>query len=271
MNIVLRFLMIVGMLALATIGRTEQISDGRDLKTIVAAIQRADFEGDRLALRRLYSALEPTPGQPFGDRRRYWRGFALWRSALNGFNDGAKPTEIRQDLQQAIREFEEELRFDPAFSEANVGIISALQALAFLSSGNDPEAPNYVKRFVSLLQSGLTEMPDNPRFLWVYGASLWYELPGQSAAVTRERREKAMATYKRALGIARASKSSSLNPVQPNWGEAELLMNLAWSSLNGTSRDLPAAENYAAQALRVAPNWHYVKDILSKQIKDARN
>jgi hypothetical protein len=37
-----------------------------------------------------------------------------------------------------------------------------------------------------------------------------------------------------------------------------------------TTPDLDAAEKYAREALEIVPYWHYVRDILIKQIQDAK-
>lgn len=47
-------------------------------------------------------------------------------------------------------------------------------------------------------------------------------------------------------------------------------MNLAWSNLNKVTADLSAAERNAREALRLVPNWHYVRDILLPQILAAK-
>jgi hypothetical protein len=56
----------------------------------------------------------------------------------------------------------------------------------------------------------------------------------------------------------------------PSWGEAELLMNLAYSHLTRSTPDLTAAEQYARAALALIPSWHYVRDILLPQIAAAK-
>jgi hypothetical protein len=47
-------------------------------------------------------------------------------------------------------------------------------------------------------------------------------------------------------------------------------MSLAWVRLNDPSPDLAAAEAYAEKALALVPDWHYLRDILMKQIREAR-
>jgi len=46
-------------------------------------------------------------------------------------------------------------------------------------------------------------------------------------------------------------------------------MNLAWSNLNREKPDVATAEQQAQAALKIVPNWHYVKDILLPQIQAA--
>jgi len=72
------------------------------------------------------------------------------------------------------------------------------------------------------------------------------------------------------LGLARAQKSQAGDPLEPSWGEPELLMSLAWSNLNKTKPDLDAAEKEARSSLDLVPYWHYVRDILMQQIRDAK-
>src|SRR5258708_29442955 len=100
---------------------------------LVVQIQRADYEGDRAALRRLYNELAPfADDKELGTKVRYWRGFALWRRALNGFNESVDRSELEQDLKQAVREFDAALAKDPAFVDAKVGAGSCLFNLVFL-------------------------------------------------------------------------------------------------------------------------------------------
>lgn len=95
---------------------------------LVAQIQRADYEGDRAALKHLYGELTaPTENSKLGSRVRYWRGFALWRRAMNGFNDSADPKELEDDLTAAVGEFKEAARIDPGFVDAKVGAPLLLQ------------------------------------------------------------------------------------------------------------------------------------------------
>jgi tetratricopeptide (TPR) repeat protein len=239
---------------------------------IVTRIQRADYEGDRAALARLHDELTPfAVERPTAAASiRYWQGFARWRRALNGFNDAADPTELEADLRQAVEEFGDALNRDPAFVDARVGQVSCLQSLAFLHAKEPEIVKGLVARFVPAFKESVANAPDNPRVLWVVGMSEWYSPPGLSAAQVEERHAKALATYRHALDLARRSKLRTREPLEPSWGEPELLMSLAWSTLNQTTPDPDAAEDYARQALALVPYWHYVRDILLPQIQTAR-
>ena len=66
---------------------------------IVTQIQRADYESDRPAVKRLHDELTPIPeDNKLASRVLYWRGFALWRSAINGFNETPTPRDLEEDL-----------------------------------------------------------------------------------------------------------------------------------------------------------------------------
>ena len=86
----------------------------------------------------------------------------------------------------------------------------------------------------------------------------------------RSSEEAAIAAYRKGLELCRNRKPPASDSLEPGWGEPELLMNLAWSYFNRHTPDLDAAERYAKQALKLAPEWHYVRDILLPQIQKAR-
>jgi hypothetical protein len=85
----------------------------------------------------------------------------------------------------------------------------------------------------------------------------WYAPPERGGG-----QDVALATYQRGLDLARRQKGRVVDPLDPTWGEAELLMNLAFGSVNRATPDLAAAERYAGSALALVPYWHYVRDIL---------
>jgi hypothetical protein len=233
--------------------------------TIVAQIQRADYEGDRAALKRLYEELTP-PAQStkLASRVRYWRGFALWRRAINGFNESADPKELEEDLKQAVSEFNEAVRIDPAFVDAKVGAVSCLSNLIFLNQKSAARVQELVAQAVPLRKEAEAAEPENCRLLWVLAPACWYAPPERGCS-----QDKAMEMEKKGLEAARKQRKIN-DPLEPSWGEPELLAALAWANLHRTTPDLNAAEQYARSALELVPYWHYVRDILIPQIQEAK-
>jgi tetratricopeptide (TPR) repeat protein len=239
----------------------------QSMAEIVGKIQKSDYEGDRKALVRLAAELAPyTKDGPFASRARYWRGFALWRRALNGFNEtDADPKELERDLAGAVAEFTEAIRKDPGFADAKSAAAACLWSLSYLNRHDADLRQKYLMEGVRLKDEAKTAAPDNPRVLWVVGGGEWYvpvERGGGQA--------KAIATYERGLALARQQKGLVTDPLEPTWGEAELHMNLAWSHLGRATPDLDAAESNARAALAIVPRWHYVRDILLPQIREAK-
>ena len=108
---------------------------------IVAQIQQADYKGDQAAMQRGYDDLKPfLEDQELASRVRYWRGFAQWRRAINGFNDSIDPKELEQNLKTALDEFKIAMEKDPTFVDAKVGTISCLGYLAFMNRKDQPRA-----------------------------------------------------------------------------------------------------------------------------------
>jgi hypothetical protein len=233
---------------------------------IVTQIQRSDYEGDRVALKRLYAELTPfVENKELGSRVRYWRGFALWRRVLNGFNDSVDSKEQEADLKQALGEFDDAAKRDPGFAEARIGAESCLGFLIGLNQQDAPRVQESISRAAPLRKEIEAAAPDNPRFLWVQASILWY-VPAEHGGG----QAKLIEAYQKGLEAARRQKGSVTDPLEPSWGEPELLMSLAGANLYRTTPDLRAAEQYAQSALELVPYWHYVRDILLPQIRKAR-
>jgi tetratricopeptide (TPR) repeat protein len=233
---------------------------------IVKQIQKADYEADRTALHRLYGELASLAGdKELASRVQYWRGFALWRSAINGFNDNADKKDLQRDLNEAVQAFDKSVAADPASVDAKIGIVSCLGILAYSLEKGSPQQQEHIARIRQTLKEAQGAAPDNPRLLWVLGPVYW-NLPAERGGG----QDKAIETYEKGLETIRSPKNATSDPLQPSWGEPELLMSLAWSQLNRATPDLKAAEQNAASALQIVPNWHYVRDILMQQIRDAK-
>jgi uncharacterized protein YndB with AHSA1/START domain len=233
---------------------------------IVTQIQRADYEGDRAALKRLYGELAPfAENKELAARVRYWRGFALWRRVLNGFNDSVDSKEQEADLKQALEEFDKASAKDPTFVDAKVGTESCLGFLIGLNPNDAPRVQELMARGAPLRKEIEEAAPENPRFLWVQASILWYVPPERGGGQAT-----AMETYQKGLEAARKQKGSVTDPLEPSWGEPELLMSLAGANFYKTAPDLNAAGQYARSALELVPYWHYVRDILIPQIQEAK-
>jgi outer membrane murein-binding lipoprotein Lpp len=236
---------------------------------LVVQIQRADYEGNRSALKRLHEELAAfVQDKELGPRVQYWRGFALWRRAMNGFNDKVDPAELKNDMQHALDEFDDAAGKDPSFVDAKIGALSCLGFLAFSDAQQDrtsPRVQDLIARGRLLRKDVEAAAPENPRLLWVMGPMIWYAPPERGGG-----QEKAMAAYEKGLEAIRSQRKNLSDPLEPSWGEPELLMSLAWSNLNRTTPDLKAAQEEADSALRLVPYWHYVRDILIPQIRDAK-
>jgi hypothetical protein len=254
---------IAALTALAVAQAKERSRDG--LVQLVVAIQRADYEGDRVALKRLHDQLEPFLGnKELVSRVEYWRGFTLWRRAFNGFNESVDPHELQADLEQALNDFDASSSADPKFVDAKIGAGSCLSNLMFLNRGDPTRIKELIAQANDVLKQAKTEAPDNPRLYWVLGPNVWYAPPerggSQSAAIE---------LYKKGLDLIDNGKPRSSDPLEPSWGEPELLMNLAWSNLHKSTPDPAAAQSYARSALKLVPYWHYVRDLLLPQINQA--
>jgi hypothetical protein len=259
-----RFVAVIAILiALHSPGPSTSRDRQRDaLLGLIGQVQTADYEGDRAALMRLHGQLESFLGnKQLVSRVQYWRGFALWRRALNGFNESADPHELEADLEQAVQDFNESSAADPRFADAKIGAGSCLSNLMFLNRGNATRMQELIASSGDVLKQAKMEAPDNPRLYWVLGPNVWYapaERGGSQAA--------AVDIYKKGLDLIPNERMRPKDVLDPSWGEAELLMNLAWSCLHQTKPDPRTAQSYAEAALKLVPDWHYVKEILMPQI-----
>jgi hypothetical protein len=231
----------------------------------IEQIKRADYEGDRVALERLHEEMAPRPDDKhLASRVLYWRGFALWRRAINGFNDSVPPKELEDDFNAAISDFNDSLAQDPGFVESKIGAASCYSNLVYLNRKDPARVQDSIQHSSPLLKEVMAADPDNPRLLWVLGPIRWSAPPERGGG-----QNKAFELYDRGLEAIRKRPAVS-DPLEPSWGEPELLMARAWSNLNRTTPDPKAAQKDAEAALQLVPYWHYVRDILMRQILDAQ-
>jgi len=258
---------IVGMICTSfTIAGATSANDVTErVVALVSEIRRGDYKGDQAAMQRGYDGLAPfVDDQTIGSRVRYWRGFAQWRRAINGFNDSVDPNEQEQHLRAALDEFRSAIEKDQAFVDAKVGTISCLGLLAFMNRKDQPHAQEFVSQILPLLKEAIEAAPDNPRLIWVRGPIFWNTPPDKGGG-----QDKAIENYERGLEICSKLKPVA-DPLEPSWGKPELMMSLAYSYLNRSTPDLDSAERYARSAVQIIPYWHYTRDILLPQILAAK-
>ena len=73
--------------------------------------------------------------------------------------------------------------------------------------------------------------------------------------------------YRDAAALAREERVS--DPLLPDWGEPEALMSLSFCLLHRASPDTAGATQAADAALRLRPDWFYVREVLLPQIEEA--
>jgi tetratricopeptide (TPR) repeat protein len=232
---------------------------------IVSRIQRADYEGDREALKKRYDELAQfMDHKPLAAWVRYWRGFAMWRRAINGFNDAVDPKELERDLHKALDEFKEITEPGPGLGEAKIAIVSCISLLGYIHQKDADKVKELIGELLPAVKEAKEAAPDNPRLFWVLGPNVFISPPERGGG-----QEKAIEMYEKGLELSRKSKGSE-DRLEPSWGEAELLMNLAYSNLYKNTPDVKTAERQARAALEIVPYWHYVRDILLPQILVAK-
>jgi len=238
---------------------------------LVEQIRQADYAGHRQALRDLHAQLAAAPtGSSPKSLVLYWRGFALWRRVINGFNETPTPTDLEADALGASAEFEAALKEDPKLVDAQAGLAACLGMQMYLHATPDDEMRALLARVKALFADAQALEPANPRLLWVRGPMEWWTPKGSPQDAVDAHQAKAIATYLRGLEEIQGARPRGPEPLEPSWGEAELHMSLAWSYLRRREPDLAQAEIHGRRALELVPSWHYMRDILMPQIEAAR-
>ncbi len=234
------------------------------LSELAAAVLRADYRGDRPELARLDDELGRLDAGALNDYRDYWRGFALWRRTMNGFNETPTPPDLDADLVKALERFRSALALHPDWSEVKSAMVGCWGNRIYLA-GNDAE-----KRKKLFEESGefyrwvMQYDGHNPRVLWIRGGLEMIVPPKEGEDPAR-----AVATLRRGVeGAWRESLAAPALPAwAPKWGGPENLMNLAFYYTRAGSSDRTAALAYAEGALTSVPEWKYVKTSLLPKIE----
>jgi hypothetical protein len=249
-----------------SLGEAAEKSSREEIIAIIKQIQRADYEGDRATLKKSYDRLAPYLGNTeLVSRVRYWRGFALWRSAINGGNDpSSDQKDLENEFKQAGDEFKEALAKDAGFVDAKVGLISCLGYAAYYHRNEKERLTQLLGEIFPLVKEAKESAPDNPRLIWVMGPILWNTPLDRGGGF-----DKVIENYERGLEICSKSKAAG-DSLDPSWGKPELMMSLAYTYLQKNPADVNAAERMGRDALELVPYWHYLRDILLPQIVAAK-
>jgi hypothetical protein len=247
----------------APAARAAKPDDASGLAALATEVRAADYRGDRAALQRLAGALDAVKLPSLAAYRAYWQGFALWRRALNGFNEPAWPGDLEGDLQAAVARFREALLARPDWIEAKIGMVGASASLVFLAGEDAAKRQKILAEFVPLAREIAVKGADNPRALWLTGGFQLAAPPPHGGDA-----EKAAALLRRGLEAARRETVAGAGAPAyvPTWGGAENLMNLAYLYSHSALKDRRVAQAYAEGALVAAPEWRYVRDVLMPQI-----
>ncbi len=234
------------------------------LSALVAQVRSADYRGDRAALDRLDASLGELKVPALAEYRSYWRGFARWRRALNGFNETPTPEDLSADLDRAIAHFRASLESRPDWIEARLAMVGCWGNLIYLAGKDEARRQAILEEALPTFKWLMANAGDNPRALWIKGGMQMAAPPPTGGDFA-----KASATLEH--GVACAWREALAEPDaaawEPRWGGPENLMDLAYLYSHAPAPDRRAALAYAQGALVAVPEWHYVRDVLMPQIE----
>ena len=254
------------MAACLLLGACLHVAPSPDHRLVTAKpkLMSAYYRGDLGELARLREEVLPLAGDPaLGYLAHYWAGFASWRIAINGANQGMSIPDLIANLERAAANFEASIRLKDDFADGYAAAASVNGWLGAFDMRNNPsETPERIKKFWSLLARATELEPDNPRVLWVKAVPLLVLPPDKGGNLNG-----AIELYRRMDEVSQAT-SDADSPL-PDWGKPEALMSLAFAHLQQS--DLTSAREEAQAALRLQPEWSYVRDVLIPQIEAARS
>lgn len=239
-------------------------STGCNSKEMRATVQRvidADYRADLQALKRGGEELSKfEPDRNCGARASYWRGFAGWRYATNASNnEAATRSEIAEVLRTAAGVLRTSLAKHPDDVEAKIALMGIVQMVPIFLDRGSIEQRDRMKDAVDLNAELSLLAHNNPRFLWLRGGTHFW-----APAPFGEGPDAALASYFR--GIAFATAQTPTDVIDPSWGLPELVMSVAYVSAHREKPDLFVARQFLAAALRLRPDWSYVRHQLTADI-----
>jgi hypothetical protein len=237
--------------------------DEQRLAGLVEQVRDADYRGERAELRRLASALDGVKSAELLAYRDYWRGFALWRRALNGFNETPNPADLGDDLREGVRSFKAALVRRPGWVEAQVGLVGCWASLVYLARDDKAQQQEILAEYLPVGRAMNEQGGQNPRVLWLVGGLRLGAPPPYGGDAP-----KALATYRQGIEAAqREARAAAAAPWEPAWGGPELLMSLAYLHTHSALANRELAQAYLDGALTAVPHWHYVADVLRPQVQ----
>jgi tetratricopeptide (TPR) repeat protein len=215
------------------------------LVNLKSEVMSADYRADLPALAKLRDEAQAMNGDYLA---QYWSAYASWRIAINGAARGMSKEELTANLEQALGGFEKCIAAKNDFADAYAASASVQGWMGRFQPSKER------------LSKARELAPENPRVLWVLGGVYLFAPPGYGGDI-----KKAIETYRHMAEAARAEKAPK--SAAPDWGLPEAHMSLAYAHLRDTPPDPAAATKEAREALRLVPDWAYVRDILMPQIE----
>jgi hypothetical protein len=236
----------------------------RKLVAIKAEAMSADYRADLPKLADVRARAARYSDDPrLGYLADYWSGFASWRIVVNGVSAKMSPDEAKAHLARAVTDFESSIHKKSDFADGYAAAAAVHGWLAAYNHADETAMNKEVENFKRLLSRSLELDPNNPRALWIQAVPYLVLPPEKGGSVDR-----AIELYRKMI-----DNSAPLRPESPlpDWGKAEALMSLAGAHLmKKPSPDVDAADVEAHDALRLQPEWHYVRDILIPKIEATR-
>jgi hypothetical protein len=239
-------------------------SEQPSLAQVVLEIRAADYHGARGELQTLGETLDRIKDPKLAPYRDYWRGFASWRRALNGFNETPPASDLEDDLKAGIVSFRKALVEKPDWIEALIGIQGCGGPMLYLARGDAARTNAILKDFIPVAHEVSEKGLTNPRALWLMGQNQLAAPPPYGGDPV-----KAAATFRRGIEAALVETRQVSAPEPswiPRWGGAENLMSLAYLYSHSALEDRDLALAYADGSMVAVPEWHYVRDVLLPQI-----